>query len=98
MLVGLSVWQTKARIQTYPSSLVGIHFVSLCKAINSKYSSLVTYAKQPHLDAKYTIFGKVIDGMDTLDALEMVPVDEKSRPLQDIRIKNVIIHANPLAE
>ncbi|KAJ3351422.1 Peptidyl-prolyl cis-trans isomerase-like 3 [Entophlyctis luteolus] len=58
----------------------------------------ITYGKQPHLDANYTVFGKVIDGFDTLDALEKVPVEEKThRPLQDVRIKSVTVHANPLA-
>ncbi|CAB4385913.1 unnamed protein product [Rhizophagus irregularis] len=50
-------------------------------------------------DTKNTVFGKVIDGSDTtLDAIEKVPVDEKYRPIQDIRIKSVTIHANPLAD
>ncbi|KND02514.1 peptidyl-prolyl cis-trans isomerase-like 3 [Spizellomyces punctatus DAOM BR117] len=58
----------------------------------------ITYAKQAHLDSKYTVFGKVIDGWDALDSLEKVPVDEKSRPIQDVRIRTVTIHANPIAE
>ncbi|KAI8895049.1 cyclophilin-like domain-containing protein [Globomyces pollinis-pini] len=58
----------------------------------------ITYGKQSHLDSKYTVFGKVIDGMDTLEALERVPVDSNSRPTQDIRIKYVKIHANPIAD
>ncbi|KAJ3035737.1 Peptidyl-prolyl cis-trans isomerase-like 3 [Rhizophlyctis rosea] len=58
----------------------------------------ITYAKQPHLDSKYTVFGKVIDGWETLDSLEKVPVDEKSRPIQEVRIRSVTIHANPIAE
>ncbi|KAL1918266.1 uncharacterized protein VTP21DRAFT_2926 [Calcarisporiella thermophila] len=59
----------------------------------------ITYGKQPHLDGKYTIFGKVIDGADTtLDAIEKVPVDEKYRPIQDVRIRSITIHANPIAE
>ncbi|KAI9207834.1 cyclophilin-like domain-containing protein [Polychytrium aggregatum] len=58
----------------------------------------ITYAKQPHLDTKYTVMGKVLDGMETLDALETVPVDNQHRPIQDVRIKHVIVHANPLAE
>jgi peptidyl-prolyl cis-trans isomerase-like 3 len=57
----------------------------------------ITYAKQAHLDGKHTVFGKVIDGMDALDALERLPVDDASKPLQEIRIKEIIIHANPLA-
>ncbi|KAI7906318.1 peptidyl-prolyl cis-trans isomerase-like 3 [Cokeromyces recurvatus] len=59
----------------------------------------IIYGKHPHLDTKYTVFGKVIDGADsTLDALEKLPTDEKNRPLQDIRIKSVTIHANPIAD
>ncbi|XP_037535953.1 peptidyl-prolyl cis-trans isomerase-like 3 [Nematolebias whitei] len=57
-----------------------------------------TYAKQPHLDMKYTVFGKIIDGLETLDELEKQPVNEKTfRPLTDNRIKDVTIHANPFA-
>ncbi|XP_044177342.1 peptidyl-prolyl cis-trans isomerase-like 3 [Acropora millepora] len=59
----------------------------------------ICYAKQPHLDMKYTVFGKVIDGLETLDDLEKLPVNEKSyRPLTDVRIKSVTIHANPIAD
>ncbi|XP_062434539.1 peptidyl-prolyl cis-trans isomerase-like 3 isoform X2 [Rhea pennata] len=58
----------------------------------------ITYAKQPHLDMKYTVFGKVIDGLETLDELEKLPVNEKTyRPLNDVRIKDITIHANPFA-
>ncbi|KAJ9103605.1 Peptidyl-prolyl cis-trans isomerase cyp10 [Naganishia adeliensis] len=59
----------------------------------------ITYGKQPSLDGKYTIFGKVIDGVDsTLDAMEKVPVNPKHRPLQEIKLLSVTIHANPLAD
>jgi peptidyl-prolyl cis-trans isomerase-like 3 len=40
----------------------------------------------------------VIDGMDALEALERIPVDAKNRPVQDVRIKEIIIHANPIAD
>lgn len=42
----------------------------------------------------------MIDGAElggTLDAMEKVPVDAKHRPLQDIRMQGVTIHANPIA-
>ncbi|KAJ3029644.1 UNVERIFIED_CONTAM: Peptidyl-prolyl cis-trans isomerase cyp10 [Siphonaria sp. JEL0065] len=50
----------------------------------NKSQFFITYGKHSHLDSKYTVFGKVIDGMDTLDAIEKVPVESGSnRPLQD---------------
>ncbi|XP_077986700.1 peptidyl-prolyl cis-trans isomerase-like 3 [Glandiceps talaboti] len=59
----------------------------------------ITYAKQPHLDMKYTIFGKVIDGLETLDDLEKLPVNEKNfKPLNDVRLRRITIHANPIAD
>uniref|UniRef100_F6ZJP7 Peptidyl-prolyl cis-trans isomerase n=2 Tax=Ciona intestinalis TaxID=7719 RepID=F6ZJP7_CIOIN len=59
----------------------------------------ITYGKQPHIDMKYTIFGRVIDGNEVLDDLEKVPVNEKTyRPLRDVKIQRVTIHANPIAD
>ncbi|EGG14615.1 cyclophilin-type peptidylprolyl cis-trans isomerase [Cavenderia fasciculata] len=57
-----------------------------------------TYAKQRHLNKVYTVFGKVIDGMEVLDLMERVPVDANDTPINDIILKNVTIHANPLAQ
>ena len=55
-----------------------------------------TYAPQRHLDGKYTIFGQIVDGFDTLEATEEVKVKKKNRPIEDIIILRIEIHANPL--
>ena len=57
----------------------------------------ITFAKAPHIDGKNTIFGKVIDGFTVLDMLEKTKVDESMRPLTDVKIERVTIHANPMA-
>jgi peptidyl-prolyl cis-trans isomerase-like 3 len=58
----------------------------------------VTFGPAPHLDGKNTVFGRLLEGFDTLDKLEAIPVDKKNRPLEKVRIENVQIHANPLAD
>ena len=58
----------------------------------------ITFDKQPTLDGKNTVFGKVIDGWDTLDKIEAVEVDAKGRAKgEKVVVEKVIIHANPLA-
>lgn len=57
----------------------------------------ITYKAHAHLNGKYTVFGHVIDGMEVLDRLERVPTDQGDRPLQEIVLEYVTIHANPLA-
>lgn len=64
----------------------------------NKQQFFITYAKQPHLNNVYSIVGKVIDGFEILDLMEKVPVDAKHRPLKDIVIESVTIHANPIAD
>ncbi|BEJ15961.1 hypothetical protein CspHIS471_0505660 [Cutaneotrichosporon sp. HIS471] len=65
----------------------------------NKSQFFISYAKQPSLDGKYTIFGRVIDGQDsTLDMIERVPVNAKNRPEKEIKLESVTIHANPIAD
>eukprot|EP01006_Ploeotia_vitrea_P014330 TRINITY_DN38622_c0_g1_i1.p1 TRINITY_DN38622_c0_g1~~TRINITY_DN38622_c0_g1_i1.p1 ORF type:complete len:167 (+),score=78.91 TRINITY_DN38622_c0_g1_i1:33-533(+) len=58
----------------------------------------ILYDAQPHLDNVNSVFGKVIHGFDTLDAMERAKVDEKHRPVVPIQLLSVTIHANPIAE
>lgn len=37
------------------------------------------------LDEKHTVFGSVSEGLDVLDDMNEVPVDNEGRPLQNIR-------------
>ena len=68
------------------------------KQNNKKSQFFITYQKQPHLDNVNSVFGHVIYGFDTLDKMENQPVNEKNRPLEDIVLYNVTIHANPFAK
>ena len=46
----------------------------------------ITLAPTPWLDGKHTIFGRVSEGMGTINHLGRIPTDAKDRPLQDIKI------------
>ena len=44
-----------------------------------------------HLDGSYTVFGKVISGMNTVDKIAATPTDNSDWPLQNIYINKVEI-------
>jgi cyclophilin family peptidyl-prolyl cis-trans isomerase len=39
----------------------------------------ITHSPQPHLDAKYTVFGQVVNGMEVVDRLQQLDVIERIR-------------------
>jgi cyclophilin family peptidyl-prolyl cis-trans isomerase len=39
----------------------------------------ITHSPQPHLDAKYTVFGHVVNGMDVVDRIQQMDVVERVR-------------------
>lgn len=40
----------------------------------------------PHLDQNYTVFGKVVKGINVVDSIAAVSTDSLDRPLKDVRI------------
>jgi len=42
---------------------------------------------KPHLDHQYTVFGKVISGMDIADKIVNAPRDSNDNPLEKIEMK-----------
>lgn len=40
----------------------------------------------PWLDAGYTVFGQVMDGLDTIDRIQRSQTDSNDRPVKDVRI------------
>jgi len=44
-----------------------------------------------HLDGSYTIFGEVIDGMETVDIIANLPTDNRDWPLNNVYINKVEI-------
>lgn len=59
----------------------------------------VLYRAAAHLNRKHTIFGRVVDGLDTtLKRLESVEVDDKSRPVEECRIQDIVVYVDPFEE
>lgn len=59
----------------------------------------ITYRQCKHLDRKHTIFGRVVENLDTLDRLERVEVEEPSkRPKADVIMKEVTVLVDPFDE
>lgn len=50
-----------------------------------------TLGGTPHLDGSYTVFGEVLEGMETVDKIASVSKDRSDRPLTDVRMKISII-------
>lgn len=46
-----------------------------------------TIGGAPHLDGSYTVFGRVLKGMDVVDSIQVAETDKNDRPVKDIHIK-----------
>lgn len=57
--------------------------VKLTPEIREAYK---TQGGTPHLDGQYTIFGEVLEGLDTVRDIEWVETDKNDRPVEDVRI------------
>ena len=51
----------------------------------------IMHQNSPHLDGQYAAFGKVIEGIEVVDAIADGKVDRSDRPAQDVVMKKVTV-------
>lgn len=51
-----------------------------------KIKAYTTVGGYPSLDGDYTVFGKVIGGLDVIDKIARIQRDQNNRPLEDLRM------------
>jgi len=51
----------------------------------------IMHRPAPHLDGQYAAFGKVVEGMDVVDAIATTPTDYSDRPKTPVVIKTITV-------
>ena len=70
----------------------GVLSMARTMAPNSAGSQFfVMVAPAPHLDGQYAAFGKVIEGLETAEAIVRAPRDRNDKPIMPQRMKKVTV-------
>ncbi|WP_205940990.1 peptidylprolyl isomerase [Pedobacter yonginense] len=50
-----------------------------------------TLGGTPHLDRNYTVYGEIVQGLDVVDRIAVLPTDKNNRPKQDVKMEVTIL-------
>lgn len=68
--------------------------ISMARAMPPDSASsqfFIMHEDAPHLDGNYAAFGRVVEGIETVDEIASVETDFGDRPLKDVRMKRVYV-------
>ncbi len=77
----------------YDTGIVGAARGPDNNSANSQF--FITLKREPGFDQRYTIFGKVIDGMSNVRTISGVQPKDGERPVEPVRIKTIRIEPKP---
>ena len=66
----------------------------MARAMNPNSASsqfFIMHADAPYLDGQYAAFGKVVEGMDTVDEIASIPTGYADKPKIRVAMKRVYI-------
>ncbi|XP_055387385.1 RING-type E3 ubiquitin-protein ligase PPIL2 [Condylostylus longicornis] len=98
---GKSIWGKPFEDEFRPNlSHSGRGILSMANSGPNTNSSqfFITYRSCKHLDGKHTVFGKLVGGIDTLNNIEKIEVDNKDRPIVGIYIEKAHVFVDPFQE
>ncbi len=77
-------------------SEAGLDSLEISRMKGKKFSaaqraSYTSIGGAPHLDGNYTVFGELLNGVPTVDAIAIVKTDAKDRPVEDIKMKMTLL-------
>mmetsp|Transcript_19821 Transcript_19821/g.63048 ORF Transcript_19821/g.63048 Transcript_19821/m.63048 type:complete len:209 (-) Transcript_19821:187-813(-) len=55
----------------------------------------ITFNECSHLDGRHTVFGRVVEGLDVVDYIQLVKVDKKGKPIKPVKIFTAHVNEDP---
>lgn len=85
---GMSIFGEKFPDENFEIQHDGPYLLSMANSGKNTNGSqfFITTDEAPHLDGKHVVFGRIIDGFETIDMLNNIETDQNDRPTHNVII------------